>query len=115
MAAQKVKYNGEEITPYQLFGIDEKATDEELRSAYRKACFKYHPDKNQHNPQLAEQNFKAIQKIWALIGTPQARARYDRELAIERGQYQPPQPATFVFSFRNGWFDTGTTNAVGGW
>lgn len=51
--------------PYEVLGLNRGATNEEVKSAYRKLAKKYHPDMNENNPlqDLAEEKFKEIQ--WA--------------------------------------------------
>ncbi len=51
--------------PYEVLGLKRGATNEEIKSAYRKLAKKYHPDMNENNPlqDLAEEKFKEIQ--WA--------------------------------------------------
>jgi len=46
---------------YRSLGVEEKATDAEIKKNYRKLAFKWHPDKNQGDPH-AEQVFKGERK-----------------------------------------------------
>ena len=54
--------------PYSTLGIDNKATKEEIRKAYKELVNRYHPDKVQHLGeefrQLAEKRFKEIQQAY---------------------------------------------------
>lgn len=55
--------------PYEVLGIQENATDEEIKKAYRKLSRKYHPDANINNPnkEEAEEKFKQVQEAYEQI------------------------------------------------
>ncbi|HEV8535657.1 MAG TPA: molecular chaperone DnaJ [Candidatus Limnocylindria bacterium] len=60
---------------YQLLGVSRSATDEQIRSAYRKLARQYHPDVN-GQPDAAER-FKQITEAYEVLTDPQRRQRYD--------------------------------------
>ncbi len=53
------------------------ATEQELKSAYRKLAMQYHPDRNPDNPD-AEEQFKECGEAYAILSDAEKRARYDR-------------------------------------
>lgn len=52
--------------PYEVLGIKENATDEEIKAAYRELVKKYHPDKYQNNPlaDLAEEKLREVNEAY---------------------------------------------------
>jgi molecular chaperone DnaJ len=62
---------------YEVLGVARNATDQEIKSAYRKLALKYHPDRNQGNRE-AEERFKEAAEAYAVLADVQKRAAYDR-------------------------------------
>jgi len=61
---------------YDVLGISNNATDEEIKKAFRKLAFKYHPDHNRNGD--AEEKFKEVNEAYEIISNPDKRAAYDR-------------------------------------
>ena len=87
------------IDPYVMLGVSKKATQEEIKSAYRKKALKYHPDRNPDDPQ-AEELFKSVSTAYSMIGNEDARAEYDRSQARQRAR-KPSEDRGFNDIFRN--------------
>ncbi len=61
---------------YDILGVSKTATQDEIKSAYKKLAFKYHPD---HNPgdEAAANKFKEINEAYQTLGDADKRAQYD--------------------------------------
>src|ERR1041384_2163910 len=62
---------------YEVLSISRTATDQEIKSAYRRLAVKYHPDKNP-NDATAEEKFKEAAEAYGVLSDPEQRKRYDR-------------------------------------
>jgi len=71
---------------YKILGIDKKATQTEIKKAYRKLAKKYHPDKNPDNKETDEK-FKLVNEANTVLSDPAKRKQYD-ELGENWGRYQ---------------------------
>ena len=61
---------------YKVLGVSKGASQEEIRSSYRKLARKYHPDANPDDPD-AENRFKEIQHAYEILSNPEKRREYD--------------------------------------
>jgi DnaJ-class molecular chaperone len=61
---------------YKILGVDKKASEQEIKSAYRKLARKYHPDLNPGDKKV-EEKFKEINEAYEVLSDPQKRKKYD--------------------------------------
>lgn len=61
---------------YEILSIDRNATQEEIKKAYKRFAFQYHPDRNPGDPK-AEASFKEINEAYQVLSNPNKRAQYD--------------------------------------
>ena len=61
---------------YDILGVNRNASDDEIKSAFRKLARQYHPDVNKEPD--AEEKFKEINEAYGVLSDADKRARYDR-------------------------------------
>ena len=62
---------------YAVLGLGRDASDQDIKSAYRKLALKHHPDRNPGD-RVAEDKFKEAAEAYSVLADPEKRARYDR-------------------------------------
>jgi curved DNA-binding protein len=92
---------------YKILGIDRKASEDDIRKAYRDLAKKFHPDHNPDNKQ-AEERFKEINEAYQVLSDPKKRQHYDR-LGSDYSQWQRRgAPGDFNWGDYMGGTPTGT-------
>ncbi len=87
------------VNYYQILKVSPKATNAEIKSAYRRLARKIHPDVNTTDTQEAAAEFAKIAKAYEILGNPKERAAYDRRLL--NAQYKSSSEEDSVFSSEN--------------
>lgn len=63
---------------YEILGVDEDASKDEIKKAYRKKAKKFHPDKNPDNQEWAREKFKKVSEAYEVLADEEKRQMYDR-------------------------------------
>lgn len=64
---------------YYILGVDENASPDQIKSAFRKLSMKFHPDKN-NGEKFYEDQFKAVLEAWNVLSDPAKKPLYDHQL-----------------------------------
>ena len=62
---------------YEILGLPENCSEADIKKAFRKLAFKYHPDTNPGNEKEAEARFKEINEAYGVLGDSTKRRQYD--------------------------------------
>ena len=62
---------------FEILGVSETATDQEIRKAYKKLAIKWHPDKNPDNKKEAEEKFKEISEAYSVLSDKDKRREWE--------------------------------------
>ena len=62
---------------YEVLGVNRQASEQELKSAYRKLAMQFHPDRNPGNTE-AEEKFKELNEAYGVLSNGETRERYNR-------------------------------------
>lgn len=63
---------------YEVLGVSRNATEQELKSAYRRLALQHHPDRNPDTKEESEERFKEITEAYGVLADSEKRAAYDR-------------------------------------
>ena len=86
------------MDPYRVLGVATHASQREIKRAYRRLAFRYHPDRNPDDPE-SEERFKELVTAYQILSNRAKRADYDRDRAARAAQGRaetswepPPRP-----------------------
>ena len=85
---------------YQILGITQSASSEEIRKAYKSASMKYHPDRNPGRDTTSM--MQDINEAYAILKNDDKRFRYDQEYSRfkqETTQKDAPQQTSWTYSY----------------
>jgi DnaJ-class molecular chaperone len=63
---------------YDILGVNQNSSPEDIKKAYKKLAFQWHPDKNKDNAEEAEKKFKEISNAYEVLSDPNERRKYDQ-------------------------------------
>ncbi len=86
------------VNYYQVLNVSPKASNAEIKSAYRRLARKYHPDVND-DLETASREFAKIAEAYEILGNPQERANYDR--LILKQKYSSSSKNDSLFASEN--------------
>lgn len=85
-------------TYYDIFEISSFATQEEIKAAYRKLAFKYHPDRNQ-DKEFSETKMKEINFIYSILSSPEKKKWYDSTISVDDKEQYEQESYSYSYSF----------------
>lgn len=105
-------------TFYGVLGLDQKATDADIKKAYKRAARQWHPDICRE--ENAREMFESIKDAYQVLSNPSSRSKYNAGLAFERmaktgrnSHFQKSKYSTFTPMIRCGKLKVRATRELG--
>ncbi len=89
---------GKTPNPYKVLGVQQTATEEDIKTAFKKRSRKYHPDINKEDPK-AKEKFEKVVNAYELLKDPERRRMYDMTGEDDPQQQQFQQGGGFPGGF----------------
>ena len=86
---------------YDILGVSQNATQDEIKKSFRNLALRYHPDKNR-NSEESKQKFMKIIEAYEVLSDEQARRNYDSNnlhKRAARAKWTPPADFGTVYSY----------------
>ncbi|OVA12274.1 DnaJ domain [Macleaya cordata] len=74
--------SSKEKTLYEILGVENTASQQEIKKAYYKLALRLHPDKNPDDEE-AKEKFQQLQKVISILGDEEKRALYDQTGCVD--------------------------------
>jgi molecular chaperone DnaJ len=91
---------------YEVLGVSHEASDEDIKKAYRKLVFEYHPDRNPHKKD-ADERIREINVAYEIVGDPDKRKSYDRLSWGDEPRAEKIDPSVILEEMERKLFDEG--------
>lgn len=91
---------------YEVLGVTRAASDEEVKKAYRKLVFQYHPDRNPDKKE-AEAKIRELNAAYEVLGDPEKRGTYERLRWGWEPRDEPPDPTVILDAMEQKLFEEG--------
>ena len=92
---------------YKIMGVDEKATTQDIKKAYRKLARRFHPDVSKEAD--AEKKFKELGEAYEVLKDTEKRQEYDQLRAMgtvnQNGEFRPPPDWESAMKYSTGGSD----------
>ena len=82
------------MTYYDILGVSQTATQDQIKQAFRLQVRFFHPDLFEGPPEVAEIKTKQLNEAYGVLGNPELRLQYDRTLRMHTRAAPNPEPST---------------------
>ena len=88
---------------YKILGIEKRASEEDIKKAYRKRALVHHPDRHANasdeEKREQEKKFKEVGEAYSILSDPQKKDRYDSGQDLDEQEFDPSQMYRQFFTY----------------
>lgn len=95
---------------YNILSVESSASDQEIKTAYRKKAMLYHPDKN-NNSEESSSKFKDLTHAYSILGDPSKKKKYDL-FGNDSDNFEEFSNFSNTFTMFNSFFDSGINDII---